>query len=474
MELNNGIVRLGSFGPPVISANGAIAYRSIIYGQGIDASNADTIIRQRARSAKVLAQRFSDVPAGFITDPDMLLRKAPYNNPPANTRYEVPVYFPYYTDFNSQLAIDSSDEVVFSSNTGITSRVATINTSTGTQTITPLTTTFTDTLYVTEGDVATSAIVKDWAYDPNAMNNFELPVNLHGEGNMAFIGTRQPGGLGEATGVYQSRASGVQGLPFRFDLLAVVDRPVGGLPIGSTFGSLELPGINYGGIITTRATVNGEQSSQFQGIWTYNSVGEPSLLVGPTTEAPGSDGGTFSSITSRAWQSPAGQLVFTADVADSTELSGGIFVGRMRNDGANSAFPNNLRLLLESGSLAPANTVFSNDSVGEVTISEISQPAVNDRGTVVFRGTATGTGIVAGRNDDVIWAMVPRADGVTRTAKPIIRTGDRMRIDGRMQTVGVINFDPVYGLSGRNEVVFSVTFLNARSGVFKATLRPER
>jgi|GEM_PF-1997476 len=468
MELNNGIVRLGSFGPPAISSSGAIAYRNIIYGQGIDASNADTIIRQRGRSAEVLAQRFTRVRAGFITDGNMLLRKAPYDNRPNNTTDQVTFYFPYYTDFDSQVAIDEAGEVIFSSVTGLAATIVTTVTTGGASTSTPARVNpFVDTLYATVGGIATSAITKDWAYDPNAMNNFELPVNSYGAGNMAFIGTRQVGGAGEVTGIFQ-------GTPFTFNPLAIIDRPVGGLPIGSTFSALELPGINYGGILTTTATVNGPSSALFQGIWTYDSAGEPSLLVGPTTEAPGSDGGTFSTITSRPWQSPTGQFVFTADVADSAELTGGIFVGRMRNDGANRAIPNNLKLLLESDALAPAKTVFSADSVGEVTISNIQQPAINDRGTVVFQGTATGAGIVAGRNDSALWAIVPRAEGVTRTPKPIIRTGDRIRIDGRLQTVGVINFDPVYGLSRNNEVAFSVTFLNARSGVFRAILRPEK
>lgn len=470
MEHRGGIVRLGSFGPPAISSGGAIAYRNIIYGQGIDASNADTIIRQRARSAEILAQRFTVVPAGFVTDPDMLLQKAPYRQPAAGTTYAVTAYTPYYTDFDSQVAIDDAGDVAFSNNTGLMATIRTTTTSTATPPVVTSTSNninpFVETLYYTVEGVPTSAVIKDWAYDPNDMNDYELPVNLYGASNMAFIGTRQTGGLGTVTGIFQ-------GTPFTFNPLAIVDRPVSGLPIDSTFSALQLPGINFGGIVSTVATVNGDNNAMFQGIWTYDAAGEPSLLVGPTTEAPGSDGGTFSSITSRAWQSPAGQMVFTADVADSQEISGGIFVGRMRNDGLNRAIPNNLSLLLPAGSTVPAATIFSADTAAEVTLSEISQPSVNDRGTVVFQGTVTGSGITAGRNDNGIWAMVPRAAGVTRVAKPIIRTGDRMRIDGLMQTVGIINFDPVYGLSRQNEVVFSVTFLNGRSGVFKTILVPE-
>jgi len=463
-------VRVGSFGPPAISSSGAVAYRSIIYGQGVTANNADTIVRQRARSIEVIARRFGRVPAGFVTNPDMILRKEPYSNPPAGTSYAVVGYFPYYTDFDSQVAINDAGEVAFSNTTGLNAFIRTTVTpappAPPTVTITEINP-FADILYYTQGGTPTSAIIKDWAYDPGAMNNYELPVNLYGVENMVFIGTRQPGGLGESTGIYN-------GTPFTFRALAVVDRPVAGLPIGTTFSDLELPGINYGGIVSTNATVNGPNSALFQGIWNYSADGEPNLFIGPTTLAPDTGNGTFSDITSRVSMNPSGQMAFTATVADGAlPVSGGIFVGRLRVDGLNRGIPNNISLLMPDGAIAPTKTVFSPSEITDARFSTVSQPTVNARGTVVFSGTISGTGVEAGRNDTGIWAIVPRAAGVDRTPKPIIRTGDRIRIDGRMQTVGVITFEPMYALSNRNEVVFTVTFLNGTSGIFKALLLPE-
>jgi len=125
-------VRVGSFGPPAISSSGDVAYRSIIFGQGVNAGNAETIVRQRARSMEIIARRFGTVPAGFVTDPNMILRKEPYADPPASTSFAVVSYFPFYENFDSQVAINDAGEVAFSNTTGLTATIRTTVTSSAT------------------------------------------------------------------------------------------------------------------------------------------------------------------------------------------------------------------------------------------------------------------------------------------------------------------------------------------------------
>lgn len=472
---------VGSFGPPAISASGTVAYRSTIYGQNVSAESSDTIIRQRARDFKLIARAYQNnsYPAGFLANPNILLQKAPYSQFKEGTNYYVTAYYSYFTDsFDSVVGINELDQVSFVNNVAVNGDVLTVTQASDpdddpTETTTQIRGQFIRTLLSSNNDIPTSIAISDWAYDPNAFNSFELPVGFYGENRLGFIGTTQPGGQGAVSGIYLGTSNLDATNPLSMTALAVINRPVPGLPIGTTFSALELPGINYGGVASTNATVAGNNAALFQGIWNYSSEREPGLFIGPTTAVPGTETGTFSDITSRVAMSPAGQMAFTATVADDPDLSGGLFIARLRNDGLNRNIPNNVSLLMPNGAIAPTKTTFSPLVSTDAVFTQIGQPAVNNRGTVAFRGNISGTGIVAGRNDDGIWAIVPRAAGVPRTPKPVIRTGDRITIDGRTQTVGVIEFDPLYGLNDTNQIVFSVTFLNGTSGVFKALMLPE-
>jgi len=481
-----GTENLGSFGPPVISDRGDVSYRSIVYGQGIDSFRDDRIISQTRRRPRSMAAELQILTTGqkdFGVAGKSLEQGALDAHVPESTgdTVNVPISATAFanisTSFNNFLAVNREGSVGFTAGLFVQGTVTydstTINSS-GASVTERINNPYDDnfsTLYIaTPNGSFVAAVGANQDYDPSRFTAFDVPFGLYSQNRGAVTGSSA--GSRDVEIVGNGTVSGLYfGNIFRMDLIGRTGTSAAGLPINATYSSFSLPGVNNAGVASSNVDVN-STPNVFSGIYNIGTAGRPGFFLGTGTVAPGTEG-TFSGITSSPWLASRGNLAFSATIADDDVITSGIFVGRVRNDELNLS-GGSVQLLVSAGStsLAPMDGKFNN-SAGESTdavFASFEQPGINNRGTVAFLATVTGTNIDT-TNDTGLWVVPAGTDNETRTAKIVVRTGDLLYVDGVQKEVVSVGFNPYYGLNNRNELVFSVSFADATSGVIRAIVR---
>jgi hypothetical protein len=91
-------------------------------------------------------------------------------------------------------------------------------------------------------------------------------------------------------------------------------------------------------------------------------------------------------------------------------------------------------------------------------LSSFQSPGVNKKGQLAFLATSSSTGKTG------IYAW--NGSGLVKVVMP----GDVVTIDGKDKSIIDIRFNPVRGINSNGVIVFTASFDDRTSGVFKASL----
>jgi hypothetical protein len=219
-----------------------------------------------------------------------------------------------------------------------------------------------------------------------------------------------------------------------FPLVAAGDVPIG-LPLSSTYSSFGAPGIDDKNNIYYVADIS-DAGNAFDGIW-FGKNGDPQPLVIKGQDAL--NGSAFSSFLDSPSPSPDGSIcAFTASAGGTN----------------NGVWTVNTR----SKVVTPVVTTSSLVDGSSERLSNFQSPAVNKNGQLAFLATSSATkktGIYAWDGSKLVKVIAP---------------GDSMNINGKDKNVIDIRFNPMRGLNSKGIVVFTASFDDRTSGVFKAGL----
>jgi len=213
------------------------------------------------------------------------------------------------------------------------------------------------------------------------------------------------------------------------------DPPIG-MPLGSTYNSFGVPTIDDKNNLYFVADIS-DSGDAFDGIW-FGKNADPGPLVVKGQSAAGTSS-TFSTFSDSPCPSPDGKrCAFTASAGGTNN---GVWVA----DTASKA----VSLI--------ATTTSRVDGTAE-QLSNFQPPALNNKGQVAFMATSSVTsksGIYAWNGAKLV---------------KVIGIGDSFNINGKDKKAIDIRFNPVHALNSSGVVVFTASFDDRTSGVFKASL----
>lgn len=218
-------------------------------------------------------------------------------------------------------------------------------------------------------------------------------------------------------------------------IVAAGETPIG-LPLGSTYSSFGNPTVDDKNTLYYVADVS-DAGNAFDGIW-FGKNGDPDPLVIKGQTAPGT-GSTYSTFSNSPSPSPDGRVCAFAASAGGT---------------------NNGIWLVDTSTKEITSLVTTSTPVNGTTetVTNIQPPSVNNNGQVAFLATSSVTSKtgIYGWNGSKL--------------EKIIAPGDVVNIDGKDKNVIDIRFNPMRALNAKGEVVFTASFDDRTSGVFKASL----
>jgi len=202
---------------------------------------------------------------------------------------------------------------------------------------------------------------------------------------------------------------------------------------GGTFSAFNTPVLNDNGQVALVASITGGTNSQ--GLFRSDSGSTMTAIALAGQSAPGSGGGTFSSLSTPVLNA-SGQAAFVSSIA-----GGGNGQGIFRSDSGSA-----LTAIARLGQSAP--------DTGGGTFSLFNSPALNDGGLVAFRalinGSANGVGVFLADGRDTVAVQLQGASLAGKTVSSV--------------------FSPSQdGLNNLGQVAYQATFTDDTSGLFRFT-----
>ncbi|MGH7132616.1 MAG: DUF7453 family protein [Phycisphaerales bacterium] len=165
----------------------------------------------------------------------------------------------------------------------------------------------------------------------------------------------------------------------------------------STFGQM---GINGSGTVSFVSTIIGAgvTAANNQGVWA-GPPGAPALVALKGQAAPDTGGALFNGFSGLALNG-SGEVAFQSSLT-------GLGVPTSADTGLWANTGGTMTLIAREGSQAPGMPAGANFTNWNDATSGATSLILSDTGAVLFYGTTTGGGVVAGTNDTAIWTGTP-------------------------------------------------------------------